>query len=260
MTDTPKLLCIGHSHLSAVHQAHQDNFKGDGWNFDAAFMRLQAETYKPNIVEDGGEKALNPVIERHFKHRIKKYQPDAVAAFLMGNEMNAVVMLQHDEPFDFILPGDDEPPADGARIVPFAAMRALLEDRIEWNVARYLKMMRANYDGPILLTPPPPPIADASHIAAHPGAFGDLARKKGVSPAPLRRKVWRLYVEVLRGVVGDLDVTLAEPPAAAFDADGYFKSDYWHTDPTHGNPLYGRKVMEHVLSTLFNIEPERSAA
>ena len=74
----------------------------------------------------------------------------------------------------------------------------MISFRVEDRVKPFVAEARAQYDGPIYVAPPPPPIPDEAHILANPGGFKDLAAERGVSPAPLRLKLWRLYCEVLR--------------------------------------------------------------
>lgn len=261
MTSKPRILCTGHSHLSAVLRAHRDNFRGDDWNFELDFLRFQAEAYKPNFVEDdAGGNVLNELIGRHMRHKSVRRPADAIVNFLFGNEVNAMALLRHNPPFDFHKPDDDAPVEKGAAIVPYGALRDMIGFRIEDRVTPFVREARSQYDGPIYVMPPPPPNPDAAHILANPGAFKDLAAKRGVAPPPLRRKMWRLYCDVLREKVEAAGAQILDPPKDAFDNEGYFRKDYWHWDPTHGNFAYGELVIRHILATLFALTPERGAS
>lgn len=261
MNQKPRILCTGHSHMSALLRAHRDNFRGGDWNFDMDFLRLQADDYKPNFVEGkDGERKLNDLIGRHMRHKAVTRPADAIVSFLFGNEVNAVAMLRHRPDFDFHVPGDDTPVDSGVEIVPYGALRDMINFRVEDRVKPFVVEARAQFTGPIYVAPPPPPIPDEAHILANPGGFKDLAAERGVSPAPLRLKLWRLYCEILREQVEAAGGQMLELPAAAFDGDGYLKKDYWHWDPTHGNFAYGELIIRHILSALFSLTPERIAA
>lgn len=262
MTSKPRILCTGHSHLSAIARAYRDNFRGDGWNFEFDFLRFQSDTYQPNFVEsDAVGPVLNELIGRHIRHKAVRRPADAMVNFIFGNEVNAMALLRHRPEFDFHAPGSDGAPVgEGASIVPYGALRDMLGFRIDDRVTPFVVEARKHYDGPVYVCPPPPPIPDETHILANPGAFKAMARKRGVAPPPLRRKMWRLYCEVLREKVEAAGGQILEQSEATYDADGYFKKDYWHWDPTHGNFAYGEMVIRHILSTLFSLTPEKVAA
>ena len=225
------------------------------------FLRLQAEDYKPNFVEAEGEpRQINDLIGRHMRHKAVTRPADAMVALFFGNEVNAMAMLRHRPPFDFHMPGDAGPLDPEASIVPYGALRDMIGFRIQDRVKPFITEARARYDGPILIAPPPPPIPDENHILANPGGFREMAEKRGISPAPLRRKLWQLYCDVLREHAESAGAKLLPLPERAFDESGYFRKDFWHWDPTHGNFAYGELMIRHILSEVFSLTPERIAA
>ncbi|MGB0852484.1 MAG: hypothetical protein ACPGVA_05305 [Pikeienuella sp.] len=261
MTKTPRILCFGHSHMAAVQRAYRDNFNSGEWNFDMNFLRLQADEYQPNFVDvAGGERKLNDLIGRHIRHKSVARPADAVVGFVYGNEVNSMAMLRFQPDFDFHFPGDETPVMPDAEVVPFGAIRDMIRFRIEDRISPYVAAARSGYEGKVCIVPPPPPIADEAHIRAHPGGFKAGMEARGISPAPLRLKLWRLYRDILREQVEAAGGQLLDVPPTASDADGFLKNDYWHWHPTQGNFVYGELMIRHILSALFAVSPERNAA
>ena len=260
MGSPPKLVCAGHSHLSAVMRAYRDEFAHEDWNFTVSPMRLQIETLEPNIVTENGVRRLNPEVVKRMRHVLRRQEPDAVAGFFMGNEVNAMTLVQHPRPFDFHWPEMELPVAEGAEIIPFGLIKEQMRHASTQNAELLIQGLREVYDGRFCILPPPPPNPSEKHIRAHPGRFGKLVRRHGISPAPLRLKMWMLYCQVLREEAPRAGAEVFDIPAQAFDANGFLDAAYWNPDPTHGNQAYGRLILTYLLDQIFSLSPERIPA
>ena len=74
--------------------------------------------------------------------------------------------------------------------------------------------------------------------------FAVVAAEYGVAPAALRRRVYRLYAEVVHEAMADVGVRVLDAPEAAHD-DGYLRPDLWF-EATHANHRYGRLVLDQL--------------
>jgi hypothetical protein len=95
---------------------------------------------------------------------------------------------------------------------------------------------------------PPPPKQDVDHILSNPDSDFTKAGilENGVSPAPLRLKLWELQMRVLRKLCEEWDVGLVPPPGEAVDSSGFLKRDYYAKDATHANAAYGELVLRQL--------------
>lgn len=260
MSDVSKLLGIGHSHLSAVIRAYRAEFAGEGWNFAFAPLRLQTAQIGPNIIEENGHRTLTDDVVRRVKHVTRRIEPDAICGFFMGNEVNALAMVNHERPFDFHWPEMEMPAMDGVEVIPFGLMKQQMRHLYQRNAGLFCAAVRKEYDGRILIVPPPPPNPSEQHIRSHPGKFGQLIRRHGLAPASVRLKMWMLYCEVLREEAAQSGAEVFNIPTNAFDQNGFFAETFWNNDPTHGNVTYGRLVLTSLLEKLFSLAPERIPA
>ena len=285
------LMAFGHSHLSALMRAYKEleaHEPPDGWR--AEFVWLGDKTLQPNFEligkgkvksarQDGpgpyqaitarlrspgaeelakGDKvrALSQTVEDHMRARLDEGKPDAILLACMGNEYNSLGLLQHPEPFDFDLPGSGLPVEEGVAYIQYSAMKAQLRAIAERNVLLFWRFFNdVAGDVPIYLVPPPPPIASEEHILSYPGAFADRAKSAGISPVALRRKLWMLYLEILRDATHDTATRLVDLPEVIF-TDGCLSRQFWKQDPTHGNSDYGMIILDHVTEQAFAAELE----
>ncbi len=246
-----KLFGAGHSHLSALFRAHHLMLRNDSLppELETFFMRLAHDSNQPNFTRN--PRQITPELKRKIAFVLEREAPDEVVLAAMGNEYNSIALLQHPEPFDFETPFGPEARLLGAAPIPYSAIRRFVEDRAQINVGLFIDTFAETFGGPIRVLPPPPPNPSEAHIRAYPGSFSERVSEHGVSPAPLRLKIWRLYVDVLRQLAeaaGPGRVAVADLPVTIFDDNGFLAEEYWHSDPTHGNAAYGHEVYLHLLA------------
>ena len=225
-------LCIGHGHIGALRQAwHQQ-----GGGPDAVFLLLNEPQYQPAL----HERQLHPaILEQLGKAALH-------VSLLGGNDHSMVGMLNHPRRFDFVLPEAPGLPVDEtAELLPAGLLRAELARRIAPHL-EVLAACRAAVPGRFVHIESPPPIPAAAHIEAHPGVFKDLIAERGVSPALLRYKLWRLHAALYQESCARLGVEFLAAPPEMQDEQGMMVQLAWNPDPTHGNHIYGR----HVLAQL----------
>ena len=249
MNDTEfpfRFAAFGHSHLSALlHASRVMQAEGKLNDVKLALLRLNLPELQPNFERRDGKYVLLDPVCRRMKFILRRDDCQAIFLTPMGNEYNTMGMLTHPVPFDFDWP-EKNLSADTSRArIPFDLMKGQMRALAERNALLFVSFLASVFEGPIYLIPPPPPIADANHITAHPGAFADRVREYGLNPPMFRQKMWQLYAEVLRdAAVGN--VRFSALPSEIYD-DGFLKRTYWSEDPTHANPSYGQIVLQGLI-------------
>ena len=189
-----------------------------------------------------------------MKFEPEKFRDDVarsrfVALSLWGNWYNSVALVDHPEPFDFIYPSFDEAVDPSRRIIPFHQIRHAFASNVRFQL-RMLDQFRAMTEAAMVLLEPPPPIESHEHIATHPGPFGEEIAKHGITPAAIRRKLWKLQSAIYGSAAEELRVTFLPFPERAMSPSGFLAPDYCYPYPTHANERYG-SIMLLKLEELF---------
>jgi hypothetical protein len=195
---------------------------------------------------------LEGVTEQEVAEHLSGAAPGAtLVAVVGGNQANSVGMIQHPEPFDFIDPDyPDAPLREGAVCVPYRVIAASLAFSIRGKDFTLLEKMRQAFGGRMFQLAPPPPKADGAYVLRHAESVfraGDMSL--GISPAPLRLKLWRAQVRESSRILAEAGITMLPPPQSALTPDGYLAEPFYG-DATHGNALYGEEVLgmlDHAL-------------
>ena len=178
---------------------------------------------------------------------------DLVISTIGGNQHAALSLIQHPQPFDTVGNNGElpEPSESGApEIVPRNALKAIFETSFRTNDGkRILAIANAGPQRTVHLMAPPPK-DDVAHILRKVEA--DFAAKgimeKGVSPAPMRLRIWNIQNEVRGAVLAEGGVDLLPPPDGTMDEAGFLKPEYYASDATHANEKYGMKIIQQVLA------------
>jgi hypothetical protein len=225
---------IGHSHTSAILDAAADQSE----------IRLTAPdlwALWPHCGYDLAEDRLDPDIARQVSH-------GTVVSALGGSVHAVLALMQHPVPFDFILPGLEHLPLiEGARIVPFDAMRELSIRELD-RFHRYMLCVRVTAARRIFHVGQPPILEDDAVV------LGDVPRDRmlaffpdgtAVSPATLRWKLWRLTSDLTREFCEENDIHFLDCPAESMDERGFLRPQYYQ-EAFHGNAAYGALVLEQI--------------
>jgi hypothetical protein len=243
------LLVVGQSHVAAIRAAaktHREAFPNEP---RTRVIHTLEEMHAPEFegVADGDYSVAHfgPKLRAAIEDQIGRHAP-RVASVVGGNVHNALTLIRHPRPFDFLLSGEDGPgPDEGAELIPEALVRATLMHKLQPDFAR-LRALR-EIVGPFVHAESPPPIRDDAFIAARAEAwFRDRADGEiAVAGAGLRWRMWRLTSRLLREAVERLEGHFLPVPAAVREADGFLHLDF-AADPTHGNEAYGEAVIRAI--------------
>jgi hypothetical protein len=226
----PALFFLGQSHLTALLQAWP-TAAPLGWEMD--YLQEDSRT----LLED---EALRADVRARLAAR------DVCVSVLGGNDHAVLAMLNHDRVFDVVLPeAPGLPLAPDAELVPAGLLRAEIARRAAPHLT-VLAAFAAAAPGRVLHVESPPPIPSVAHIAAHPGVFRDEIAARGVAPARLRYKAWRLQSDIYRQACQRAGVAFVAAPQAMQDEQGMMREEGWNTDPTHGNERYGAAVLAEL--------------
>jgi hypothetical protein len=173
-----------------------------------------------------------------------KVQAKLVALSLWGNWYNAVGIIEHTVPFDFIYPSFDETVDESRRVIPFTQLHRLFNNNIRHRISA-VKVIRGLTSSKIVLIDIPPPIEDESHIKKYHGTFGEVI-EAGVTPARIRMKLWKLQNSIYEDVARENQADILVFPPQAKSATGFLAPEYCRGDPTHANAKYGALVISQL--------------
>jgi hypothetical protein len=243
------LLVVGQSHVAAIRAAaktHREAFPAEP---RTRVIHTLEETHAPEfetVADDEHSAArFGPKLRAAIEDQIARHAP-RVASVVGGNVHNALALMRHPRPFDFLLSGEDGPPPDAAaELIPEALVRATLVQKLQPDFAR----LRALHEiaGPFIHAESPPPIRDDTFIAARAEAWfreragGEVA----VAGVGLRWRMWRLTSRLLRETVEGLGGQFLPVPAVVRDDKGFLRLEF-AADPTHGNEAYGELLIRAV--------------
>jgi len=241
-TGVASFVGLGHSHIVALakgaYALEAKRTEIAGRAVCGRFRYLYDEAYMPPFADAAGT-ALNPAIEA----AVAEGAPQFILLSMGGNEHNIVSMRQPTPRFDFILSGAPDAPLDPtAEIIPEAAVRETLRDYMAESM-RVLRAIRAASPLPMILVEPPPPLPRAQVLAYPKEFFRSQFDQRGMSSDALRRKVWRVQIEMMRQASDDLAIPYIETPAEAFGADGLLAPWACGQDASHANEAYGEIVI-----------------
>ncbi|WP_419825254.1 hypothetical protein [Sphingomonas sp.] len=235
------LLFVGESHVAAIRDAAKVRREADPGAPRTRSIYTRDPRLAPDLTE-GAPPRFGPLLEAEIRDQVALHDP-LVASVIGGNVHNALALLRHERPFDFHLSGEPSPPLDpAAERVPEALVAEALRAGQAADRAR-LTALHAVV-GAFVHVESVPPLRDDRLIAAAADRYfverGITAR--GVAPASLRYRMWRLASRLMRREVEGLGCAWLPVPRAALDADGFLRPEL-AGDATHGNGDYAELLI-----------------
>ncbi len=225
-------------------QQFQPVMQGDASDATLA-ERVRKARERRGLPRGEGGDASNPTLA--FAARVLEAQADLHVSMVGGNDHSILVMLNHSRPFEVVLPEAPDLHVDPeAELLPAGLVSIELERRIAPHL-KTLAEYRALVSGRLVHIESPPPVPSEAHIRKYPGVFRSMIEERGVSPALLRYKFWRLHSRLYREACARLGVEFLSVPEKMCDGAGMMIEAAWNPDPTHGNALYGGAVIAQLL-------------
>jgi hypothetical protein len=232
-------VCIGHSHVGALAKAAGESMPGGSmdvinfWDVEDLWAH-----------HDGPRPLREDLAERVVKGQVVISAIGGSAHFVLG-------MVEHEQPFDFVLSTDPDLPLDQTReLLPLDAVRQTLSD-LAAPLLRGVSVLAGLVNGPVFQVAPPPPRADVVHARTVFNFAPEHFIGKTDLPTPKwqRYKMWRLHCEVIEDYCNEHGVKFMGAPAGAIDDDGFIRP-ILDADGMHGTAEYGRLVLEDIRRAL----------
>jgi hypothetical protein len=146
-SDPIRMLAIGNSNLNALIRAEK-KMRQEGRfpeSIRMQFMQLRSERYNPNFPPDN-ELLIKPALRDDLKTYLQG--TDIVVSCLGGNNHAVFGLVNHPNPYDFILDGGG-PLIEGREIVPASVVRAAMRDHLK-RPFDFISAVRALIGKPII--------------------------------------------------------------------------------------------------------------
>jgi hypothetical protein len=231
-TPPKKIILIGHSHTFAILRA--------------AELQSEVEITGPMLWADSRHYGYDPTTDSLKPQVIEDIAGGPVFSALGGFAHALLGLVQHPEPFDFILPdAPDMPLIDGAYLVPYAVARDVVAEHLA-SYHRYMELVRQATDEAMYHLAAPPVLRDDETVLADvPWGRPNFPKSGNVSPASLRWKLWHLANGLTRQFSEANDIRFIECPRSAMDEEGYLRPEYY-SEAFHGNANYGALVIDQI--------------
>jgi len=241
-----KVLIVGDSHVYAIKAAVD---KIADHKSDIEFVALRLST------EKNGEKIGDIDLPDLLIAAADLRSNDALVTTLRGNQYNTMGLMRHPRPFEIMIPGFADLPEDTyEELIPYATAYSFMFESIKRGYGKQLGRIAKASAAPVFCLSVPAPKEDEAHILE--GAetyFRDAGISDiGVSPAPLRLKLWELQNRAVANFCSDSKVTFLPNPPGTRDANGYLERAYYAGDATHANAAYGGLVLDQIAAMLVN--------
>lgn len=235
-----RILVFGDSHTHSIKQALENRERKNK-------PRFEVEAYQYSKLKNG--RKVGDLSEEDVGRMVALLDAnDLVVSTIGGNQHQVLSLVQHPVPFNLCLPGEVTPNLQAVdSIIPYAQMRDYFEKSLRKNGVR-MRQIRARAKCAVLHLTPPPPKEDTAHILKrHESNFSKAGiLERGISPAPLRLKMWLLQNNVLQSLTAEWGITLLPPPDATSCSKGYLAPVYYADDATHANAAYGEEVLQQL--------------
>jgi hypothetical protein len=233
-----QILLFGDSHAHAVQRAIAKR-EGKGKTTRVVAYRLLKDKKGVQV----GDSSLEQFLER-----VRGAGPnDLVASMIGGNQHAVYSTIQHPQKFDFFNVERDPVDPTAGEFIPYRALKDVFAYGLRSGDGRSLEALRKATKARIVHIVPPPPKADNEHIIKyHETLFANDIAHYGVSPPMLRLKFWKLQTRILARICERLGIEILMPPKRAVDELGFLRPEFYAHDATHGNWLYGERVIRQL--------------
>lgn len=239
---TRRVLILGDSHICAIVNAYR--------HYTPKSRALQFELYRFSKLKNDvmvGDVSLEDSVPI-----IAGLGPgDMLVLVIGGNQHSFFGLMQHDVPFTMFDQAEENRTVPGnVQTIPYYIIRDILEIKMRNKDEGRLEQICKHAHCRVFHLAPPPPKQDEAHILRHHEKnFRTRGLKEsGITPAPLRLKLWNLQNHILRDICRKRKIEYVPVPAEAICPRGYLKPEYYADDATHANMAYGELVLQQLES------------
>ena len=238
-----RVVILGDSHTHAFKQAVTNKvFPSD----------ITVEVLRMSKIKD--EKMFGDIsLQKAMELVASLKKSDTVISALGGNQHNSLGLIQHPEKFDFFDSSSSEFDSEADVCVPYSLLRDVFERGLRGNDVARLKSIKQVAKCKVYHLGAPPPKQDEAHILNRPETSftTDGILERGVSPAPLRLKLWSLQMSVTETLCDEVGVKFVPVPNEAKSADGFLAKNFYAKDATHANASYGELLLDMFMNKAF---------
>ncbi|WP_373503573.1 hypothetical protein [Aestuariivirga sp.] len=240
-----KLLIVGDSHIYALREALETKPElPDGVSIE--LLR--------NASEKNGTIIGDITVDDAVKRAAALTAGDLLVTHYRGNQYNTLGLIQHPRPFDFVMQSVDGGKLQpGAEVIPLQMMRKYFADTLRGGYGKIMLRLKAACPVRMVCITPPAPKEDNAHIVEGAETYfkqhgiSDI----GVTPAPVRLKLWTLQQQALAEFCKENGMIFLGNPTSARDQEGYLRRRYYAEDATHANAAYGVMVLRQLVDILL---------
>jgi hypothetical protein len=250
------LVIIGHSHLASMVAALQpragEEYRSDiGCEYIVYNTHRHGSDFQFSVPDPAGGYQINPELVDLVNERVPPDYKRVFISMFGGNAHNALTLLEHPEPFDFILPGQPNcPRVPNAQLLPYDFLGRFIHSMAAVYMLNLETLYKAFKD-PIIHIESPPPIGDDQFVMDNLDQYF-AGQYEDPRPAPrwLRYKLWRLHSALVSEHAKALGVDFLPAPSDSMDSEGFLVREDYGTDATHAGPNYALRVMKQIESRM----------
>ncbi|WP_425987567.1 hypothetical protein [Ensifer sp. R-19] len=244
-------IVLGNSHLSSVVLQLKDR-PGEVYGGDESLQYFVFDTvrmganFQFSVDSGGGNYRINPEILGLVNSRVPEGLERIYISMFGGNAHNALTLLEHPRPFDFILPERPNLPVEpGRELVTSSYINAFLNKMAAVAVLN-MAALRHSVSEAIYHFESPPPVGDNRFIMDNlEGYFIEQSNNPQIAPIYLRYKLWRMHSILISGFCAQAGIEFLPSPAESLDAAGFMKSEHAR-DSTHAGASYGGLILKDL--------------
>lgn len=243
---------LGDSHTNAIKAAAETSAIELPFDLKVINVRELRPQAGVNALVDtaSGESTLHPVLKR----LISPVGPTLFLSSFGGNTHNVFGLINHPEPFDFILPSDPGLPLQSdATLVPYDVLKDAIMPFALASLTE-ISALRNTYAGYVGHLESPPPNGDDAYVRKFLDPyFKDKAKDQGIASRHLRFKLWRMHSEIVLEHCKSHNVDFLPVPDDSRDQDGFLVPQGYSISATHANPWYGSLVIAQISALVSRV-------
>lgn len=245
----PTFIFIGHSHINALAEAtkkHPELPQSSVFIHCIRNSNGEPLTYR----SEDGDIHLNKNLSAKLHESIKSSRNPILFSLLGGNAHNMLSLLEHPEPFNFLMPnesGAGDIRDDQRTFLPYRQIYDVMYGRSKPFFDAF-DAIQEEISIPIYHLESPPPIGCDEHITIHLDPyFKKRAEGKKLSPRELRKRLWQLHSQTFIDYCSKQDIPFIQTPQTTLDPEGFLAPQGYPDNATHGNFWYGKAVITNLV-------------
>lgn len=248
-------IVLGNSHLSSVVLQLKDR-PGEVYGGAESLQYFVFDTvrmgtsFQFSVDAGGGNYVINPEILALVDSRVPEGLERIYISMFGGNAHNALTLLEHPRPFDFILPERPNLPVEpGREFVTSGYINAFLKKMAALALLNMASLKNSVSDR-IYHFESPPPVGDNRFILDNlEGYFIEQSNSPRIAPIYLRYKLWRMHSILVSGFCAQAGIEFLPSPPECLDAAGFLKREHGR-DSTHAGASYGGLILTDLEQRL----------